>query len=247
MGQEFTSSLSSDDYIESGRRVQRVDYEGSQGDPFIVDLVSNDFDAYLIIVGPHGEEIASDDDSGGACHSRVSMFLEDSGTYGVIAASLSGETGSYTLRVSERQGPPIPGDCGVDTSVLDLFEGTDPQGTLSLADMPEVTGTLDSSDTAQDGEPLEVWAVSGEAGQRVVIDLMSRDFDTMLFVAEPGGYTLSSDDDSGGACNSRLEIRLGDEPHLIGVRSWSSSAGGAFTLRVSEQAGPMSDLDCPGF
>ncbi len=247
LGEEVSGRLRSSDYVSGGRRVQRHEFEGSMGDPLIIDLVSDDFDGYLIVIGPDGAQVASDDDSGGGCHARISLFLEQAGTFGVIAASLSGATGSFTLRLDNRQGPRAPGDCGgLGGDILDIVSGLEPAGTLSLSGTTEIQGELDETDAAEDGGGrLETWLLSGEPGQIVVVDLTSRAFDALLLAVEPDGLNYSSDDDSGGACNSRLEIRLEAAAHIIVVRSFDPSAAGAFTLRVSEEAGPTSDEACP--
>lgn len=44
--------------------------EGSAGEALTIDLISDDFDAYLILVSPTGEHIAQDDDSAGGTVAR---------------------------------------------------------------------------------------------------------------------------------------------------------------------------------
>jgi hypothetical protein len=76
---------------------------------------------------------------------------------------------------------------------------------------------------------------------------MSSAFDTLLFVIEPGGDGYLTDDDSGGACNSRMELTLSEEPHRVIVSPLSSDGRGDYTLRVSATAGPLATGSCPGF
>ena len=78
------------------------------------------------------------------------------------------------------------------------------------------------------------------------VDLASRAFDTLLFLIEPDGGDYSSDDDSGGACNSRMTITLADEPHTVVVNSLSPGSTGPFTLSVSASEGPQATGSCPG-
>ena len=63
-------------------------------------------DSYLFLLagaGTDGRVVASNDDSGGETHSRIVTRLS-AGTYTVEATTFSsGETGSFTLRVSERR------------------------------------------------------------------------------------------------------------------------------------------------
>jgi hypothetical protein len=66
-----------------------------------------------------------------------------------------------------------------------------------------------------------------------------------MFVIAPDGSEFEQDDDSGGACNSRLAVTLERQPHTVLVNSIYSEGTGAFTIRVSETAGPPSMGDCP--
>lgn len=251
LGDELSGSLSAEDYIAGGRRVQAFEFAGTMGEPVIFDLLSDDFDSYLTLVGPNGREVASDDDSGGACNARISAFLEASGTFLVVASSLSGETGAFTLLADSRQGPPAGGDCGGDAygggEVLEVIDSLVPVGTLSLDGTNSATGDLGPDDVEMaDGSYVEGWLVSGTPGTTVYIDLASRAFDTLLFVVEPGGIDYNTDDDSGGACNSRMAITLEDEPHTVVVNSLGSGGSGAFTLTVSGVEGPQANGSCPG-
>jgi len=251
IGSEISGTLSVDDYISGGRRVQAFEFLGAIGDPVILDLRSDDFDSYLTLVGPDGYEVTADDDGGGACNSRISEFLEADGRYLVVASSLSGETGSFTLLAESRQGPPVGGDCGGDayggSEVLDIIESLEPVGTLSTGGMTTADGELSGEDVEMaDGSYIEAWLVSGTAGETVFVDLTSRAFDTLLFVVEPGGSDYSTDDDSGGACNSRMAITLGDEPHTVVVNSLGEGGSGPFTLSISDVEGPQANGSCPG-
>lgn len=250
VGQEITGRLAVDDYISDSRRVKAYEIRGTAGDPVTIDLISEDFDAYLYLIGPDGMEVESDDDSGGQCHARISTFLGATGTYRVVAASFSGAEGAFTLRVADRQPLPASGGCGgtgVDDDLLAQVAGLEPMGTLSLAGELEGSGTITAEDTrVGDGTPVQAWLVSGAPGDRVVVDLMSRAFDTLLFVIEPGDDGYLTDDDSGGACNSRMELTLGEEPHRVIVSPLTSDGRGGYTLRVSATAGPMATGNCPG-
>lgn len=62
-------------------------------------LRSSDFDAYLTVVSPTAWA-DSDDDSGGGTDSRVTVTIDEGGTWKVWATTLrAGETGSYTLTI----------------------------------------------------------------------------------------------------------------------------------------------------
>ena len=249
IGSETTGELSEADYVADGRRVRAYSFEGPQGAPVTIDLISDDFDSYLYLLGPDGHEVESDDDSGGAWHARISTFLSEGGRYTVVVSSLSGSTGAFTLRTDDQQHPPASGDCGgggfANEELLAVLTGLESSGSLTLGD--EVTGTLgEGSPQRPDGSYAAAYEIAGTPGETVVVDLTSRAFDTLLYVVDPRGENYTSDDDSGGACNSRISVTLDMQPHTLVVSSFGSGGGGEFTLKVSSEAGPRSTDDCPG-
>jgi hypothetical protein len=68
-----------------------------------IDLLSDELDAYLYLVGPGLTELLSDDDGGGEPNSRITHTLTESGTCRVIVSALSSDaTGAFTLEVTAR-------------------------------------------------------------------------------------------------------------------------------------------------
>lgn len=249
VGSETQGELTADDYVSGGHRVRAYTLAGTQGAPVTIDLVSEDFDSYLHLIGPDGTEIETDDDSGGACHARISTFLPADGEYRIVTGSLSEGTGGFTLTVGQQQRPPATGECGAGAyqdDVLSHLASIEPQG--SIGPDQEIEGSLGAGDPEMtDGSFVEAYRLTGEPGRVVFVDAMSRAFDTLLFAVAPDGSSYVSDDDSGGACNSRLQITLEAEPHLIVVNSISPDGEGGFTLAVSDMAGPEATGPCPGF
>ena len=251
MGEERASALTADDYEFSGQLVKAFAVEGEQGAPITIDAMSTDFDPFVYLIGPDGVQIESDDDTGGACNARISTFFPSSGTYTVVAASWAGEVGAFTVRADVRQHPPAEGACGGDDyaryedELLAALGELETAGTITLGE--SVEDELGSSDTVlADGSYARAYELTGTPGQTVVVDLASRAFDAMLLVLDPRGEDYSSDDDSGGACNSRIAVTLDMQPHRLVVTSFGSDATGPFTLSVSDTEGPMSTLSCPG-
>jgi serine protease Do len=249
IGGEITATLTLSDYVTSGRRVRAYGFSGARGAPVTIDLISDEFDAYVLLIGPDGTEVATDDDSGGGCHARISTFLPAAGEYRIVTASFGGDTGGFTLRVDTRQHPAAEGDCGGgdgnEADMLTVLGAIEVQGSIGPGE--EMSGTLQAGDATMstDGSYIEAYHVVGTPGQRVVIDVMSRAFDTLMFVIAPDGSGFEQDDDSGGACNSRLAITLEMQPHTVLVNSIYSEGTGAFTIRVSETVGQPSMGDCP--
>ena len=256
LGSEIAGSLTDADYVAtSGGIVRAFTLDGRAGDPITLDLISDDFDAILYIVGPGYEDALSDDDSGGACHSRLSILLPADGQYRVVAGSLGGGTGAFTLRVDNREHPMAEGDCTggdfgdfegefFDGEMLDALLALEPLGAIESGS--EESGILSDADTAlPDDSRAQAWTLSGAVGQSVFVELISVDFDALLVSVPPARDDYEIDDDSAGSCNSRLEVTFeGSEPYLIVVNSLGAEGRGAFTLRVSERPGAPEPGNC---
>ena len=74
-------------------------FDARAGQRVTFELTSDDFDSFLRVVGPGLGDGLTDDDSAGDLDSRLSVTFPQSGEYRVIASSLGGSTGSYTLIV----------------------------------------------------------------------------------------------------------------------------------------------------
>jgi len=110
------------------------------------------------------------------------------------------------------------------------------------------TGTLTRTDAlSRDSTYVQSWALHGEAGQTVTIELTSTDFDPYVVLQGPGivGTRDYSDDDSGGRCNARLTVtfpQTGD--YEIIVNTSGKVEVGNFTLAVLAGSKPKSLTRC---
>lgn len=103
LGQRIEGQLrSSDPVVVGGRRGQVWGLNGVAGQRLVIDLMAEDFDAYLYLAGPGLVEPLSDDDGGDGLDSQISVTLPESGTYRVIVSSLSDGTGAFTLSVARQ-------------------------------------------------------------------------------------------------------------------------------------------------
>ncbi|MGD2154917.1 MAG: hypothetical protein PVG79_16755 [Gemmatimonadales bacterium] len=217
-----------DNYVEAWT------LDGRAGESVTVDMVSDDVDAYLYVVGPGLGETLRDDDSGGACHARITFTFLENGTFHVIASTTgSQQTGPYLLRVSDTPGPTAGYACGGMNPALLTDLPTDGR-TLALGDV--VSGSLTGeSPTIGDGRRAEGWVLEGRAGESVVVILESSAFDAYLYVTGPGLGDVLSDDDGAGELNSRLTFTFpADGAYLVVASQLSGGATGAYTIRVEE-------------
>lgn len=89
---------SSNETFEDGSYYQTHTLEGEAGQEIAIELVSSEFDAYLILVDPEGNQIAKDDDSGEGKNAKIITTLPTTGTYHIIVKTYeAGETGTYSL------------------------------------------------------------------------------------------------------------------------------------------------------
>lgn len=71
----------------------------NQGDVLAIIMTSEDFDTVLSLLGPDGEEVASNDDFGGTLNSRIVYSAATAGEYTVVTKSFDGQGGDYDLEV----------------------------------------------------------------------------------------------------------------------------------------------------
>jgi hypothetical protein len=207
--------------LTSGEYSDVYTFTGTAGQSAVVDLRSGDFDPYLFVRAPSGEQFDNDDFEGDASRSLLSLDLAESGEYRVTATSYrKGETGAYTLSMNV-------GDSAGLTARLDR------------------NGRLESGDdTLASGEFVDSYEFVGTPGQHVSIDLRSSAFDTYLILQDPAGEQTENDDaQDGGVGHSSVEADLTEAgTYRVLVTSYETGESGAYSLTIdpSAAAGPGS-------
>jgi tetratricopeptide (TPR) repeat protein len=74
-------------------------FSGKRGQAVTVAMTSKTFDPVLSLIDPSGHEIASNDDFARTLNSAIVITLPNTGTYKVVARSVSGQGGDYMLVV----------------------------------------------------------------------------------------------------------------------------------------------------
>lgn len=79
------------------------------------------------------------------------------------------------------------------------------------------------------------YVINLEAGDHIVIDLSSTDFDTIITLIAPDGSTLGENDDGpDGTTNSMLFARIiQDGEYFLRVRPYAGQGEGTFDLKVT--------------
>lgn len=117
----------------------------------------------------------------------------------------------------------------VDTSILPPQE----IGTIHFGERR--TGMLESGDyTMGDGTWADVWYFEATAGQRVTIELESRQFDPYEQLLDPWGAKIADDDDSGPGNSSHLvyTFRTAGRYQIVVNNSGDEARTGTYVLTV---------------
>lgn len=209
-----------DDTYGSGEYVDTWTFDGMPGETVTIALYSDDFDAYLVLESPDGNHEANDDAGDGSTNSRIVRELSALGTYRVrVTSYAAAETGRYKLTIAQERS-------GQQQVTRDSIE-------LSLGD--RVNGRLEEGDQrAQDNSFEDVYVFSAEAGEQIVIDMSSSEFDTYLSLVTPPGELITNDDFDGRTDLSRIELTLRRSGrYRILAGSYEAQATGAYTLSLT--------------
>ncbi len=246
--QEGALDSSTDFVLPSGQYVQAWELRGTAGEGLVIELESDDFDALLYLSGPEFDTPLSDDDGGEACNARIDVVLPSDGPFQVVASTFSGSSGSFMLTARSEAGPRRDDDECAGGGGMDWNWTLDevPTDGRVLVDGDVIEDQLSLDDYRLGGDsPAKAWSLLGIAGVTMTIDLLSADFDAMLYAGGPGFDDLLVDDDGAGGCNSRLTITFPEDGEYTVVASnvYSGSTG-AFTLRVSSTPEPVGGETC---
>jgi thiol-disulfide isomerase/thioredoxin len=90
------------DAMYQNKPVKAYEVRLDGGKTYRIDLVSNDFDAYLFLQDKDGTLLAQDDDGGGDLNSRIVHEVKEAGIFRIIAGPLQRqEKGKFTLSINE--------------------------------------------------------------------------------------------------------------------------------------------------
>lgn len=78
-------------------KLYRIRFE--QGRTYVIDLMSNEIDAYLYLADTNNLIVAEDDDGGNGLNSRIVFTAPVTGDYKVRATSLHGQLGNFMLTI----------------------------------------------------------------------------------------------------------------------------------------------------
>jgi hypothetical protein len=195
-----------------------------KGKSYVLDLISEDFDAFLRVEDADGKELAWDDDSGGDLNSRIKFDPPKDGNYKLIASSLDGKNGKFQLKIR-------PGE-----AVKEIIPAAKEVGNDGFTIKGKLTKDLPGDDGKfTKGAPRLIQPVKMKSGKTYTIDLISDDFDAFLRLLDPAGKEVAFDDDSGGDLNSRIVYECKEDGVFRIIMTTLNRQPGNFTLKVREE------------
>lgn len=195
--------------------------QGRAGQTLLVRMRSSELDSYLESGRMEGGRFiaeAEDDDGGEGLDARLRVSLDRNGRATIRTSALGAGLGAYSVSVAE---PPAPR----------------PVTTTRIAVGESVRGRLDDNDPFTEDEEIryDVYQITGNPGQRVVVRMESADFDPILRwgIYEGERFVQDiSDDDSGGGTSAQFTVTLdADGAGRLQATSFAA-AQGSYTLSV---------------
>lgn len=245
-----------DPTFADGSHFQVWKFSASAGDDIAIALSSPEFDAFLMIVAASGAseqplQMAMADSATRVA--QLAFRIPADGEYLIVANTLAAQaTGRYRLtlrgiRDACAAGGPcsVPGTTGGITRISALSPATAKPIALGATENGELTtNDLQLGDSSR----FNVWRYDGRAGERLVIDQASKEFDSYLMLARPsatGPALFRENDDapwtltSPAGENSQIAVELPETgAYLIIATSYRPNTTGRYqlTLRSMEAA-----------
>ncbi len=217
------NELANGDEQKGGKFYKSYSVPMKSGTEYAIQLKSGDFDAYLVVLDPKGKILAQNDDdpAGGTLDSRIDYTPTADGVYTVIATSLNAnESGKYSFEISSKAGAKAAG----------AIEAKLKNGKY------DYQGNLGDGDARVGGKFSKSFKVTLAEGKTYVVDMMSQDFDTYLYLDGPDGANITEDDDGGEGLNSRISYKAAKTGvYTLRASTFGQGGSGAFTLTIGSE------------
>ncbi len=198
--------------FKDGSRVEVVVLRAQAGRPLVLDVTSEDFDAFLSVFAADGTLLDQNDDGPTGLDPQLAFTPPADGAY-LLVVSGFGAWDLGAFRVSAREVEPVAMQrlprSGVVTAELRGDEPADPEVGYG---------------------PTRFYEMVVEEPSFVRLQLSSLDFDTVLTLFDEVGW-LDQNDDADGTTDSQLFLELAPGTYRVAVSAWGQGAG-SFTLRA---------------
>ncbi len=207
-----------------GSRAKNFSFNATPNDSITVAMNSSAFDTFLILIGPNGTPVASDDDSGGGRNSLVVYRPTVAGRYMIEATSYDArETGPFTITLTVTAGAP-----------------SESCNTTAITNNQTLSAGLSASCPSMHraGSFSKLYSFQASTNESISIAMNSAAFDTYLFLLGPNGSVIGQDDDGGGDQNSLIKYTASTAgTYTIEATSYSRGVVGPFTVFLSVARG----------
>ncbi len=174
-------------------------FDGSAGDIVTVTMTQSkdsSLDPYVVLLGPLGQVVAKDDDSGTESLSAqiTDVELPANGSYFIIASSF--KSINAIVNSSDTDAPADDENLEYTVSVSGI---TAPPEEEALFFTSRLESGVSSTGYSTLEEPVYYFTyVSADDNETVDINLTSEQFDTLVMVFGPGGDRIAANDDGEG-------------------------------------------------
>lgn len=216
--------------LRTGEFFDAHEMQWPAGQAVHLEARSSEFDTYLMVQPPAGDQQDNDDQAPGNTNAAIDLVTRTAGVYRVLVTSYRpGEQGSYELLV----GTP-GGNAAQPTQPTQPAQPTRPAQPVAAG--REIRGALAQGDeTLRSGEFSDSHVVTLEAGSSIRIRLSSTEFDPYLIVRTPSGRQIDNDDFEPGSLGSGVDLpRTEAGEHSILVTSYRPAETGSYVLRFED-------------
>lgn len=255
VGAKLESALTaSDPTFQDSSHFQVWKFSARTGQDLVVALDSPDFDGFLMLVTAAGDrdeplKTAAADSSKTA---RLSVRVPSDGDYLIVANTIAPRsTGRYQLSLSTlAEACAAGGPCAAEAATasnLVAVSRIDVGTARLLAPGDSQAEELARSDPQlRDSSYFDAWRFEGRAGERVVIDHASSDFDAYLILARhttEGPQSIRENDDASGHPNSQIAVELPETgTYVVVATSLQPNKLGRYSIQLR----PLADACAAG-
>lgn len=208
-----------DEVTGDGPFQDRWSFDMPQDGRFRLEMRSTDIDSYLILLGPDGAQLATNDDGSGR-DAIITMKAPAAGRYTALATTFGDQpnVGAYRVALSEVTG-------AIGATPVEVRLGETREGMLESGDSTSASGSF-----------ADLYHFRPAAGRVYQIDLVSAALDPYLTLQDSLGNQLATDDDGGDeGLNSRLRyiMQAGQLYRIVAGTFGSSGRSGSYRISVN--------------
>lgn len=228
-------------FEERNSRHDRYRVQLNAGDTLRVVMWSIDFDTFLYVLGPDGDEVGIDDDGAGNLNSFLQIEAETAGVYTVIATTFSAEaTGTYALGIRSGTGD-MPSPVGIQVyDEGEYDEERDYEDEIANAPVDQtIQGRFSSGDPIlpdSRDRHFHDYPIQVQAGETLYIQMRSEPIDCYLYLLGPGGEPVAENDDFNGLNSFIVHEATQTGTYVVRTATFSESETGAYEVLIGRRA-----------